>query len=175
MKNTISKMNEINNIFRMNKKAQFGVARKTVYWTIIAVVITMIVIFFAFLLANYKNRLSEVPKELQAELISLRFVNAPECFAYQEPSTGRILHSVIDIDKFTEEQMNQCYSTAGSGGIKTFNFRLSLVNGGEGVFTDKYYHYDRPDFSIIKEVLVKRGSDLQKDQLMVYIQEKVGG
>lgn len=158
----------------MNKKGQFSAARKAVFWTVILVIITMIVLFFFFIIANYKNRLTEVPAELQAELIALRFANIPECFAYE--TSGKVLHNVVDLDKFTNERMNKCYSTVEIGSFKTFNFKLRLLESGEEIITDKYYHNDRPDFTINKEVLLKKsnGEPLKKDLLKIFIQEKIG-
>ncbi len=156
----------------MDKKGQFSYARKAIFWTVILVVITMIILFFAFMVANYKNSLADVPPKLRAELISLRFTNIPECFAFQE--SGKTMPNVIDLEKFNEEQMNKCYRTAGSEGIKTINFRLTLVESGEEIITDKYFHHDKPGFIINKEVLVWKNGELVKDLLRIFVQEKIG-
>lgn len=155
----------------MNKKADLSLS-KSIFWTIMAVIITMIVFFFAFIIANYKNSLTNVPPQLPAELISLRFTSLPECFAYEE---GRmVLHNVIDMNKFNEGQLSKCYRTEEVGGFKTFNFRLRLEESGEEIITDKYYHYDKDDFTVFKEVLLKKGGKLEKDMLKIYVQERIG-
>ena len=154
----------------MNKKAQFAAARKTIYWMIAGLVITMVVIGFAMVIASYRNNLAKGPPEIRAELIALRFTNNPDCFAYNV--SDKVLLGTIDLTKFNEENMLKCYSTASAGGIKTFNFRLKLESSGEEIRTDKYAHVDK--FTIFKEVLVKRQTGLFKDRLIIYVQEKIG-
>jgi len=110
----------------MNKKAQFDVARKSIYWMLAGVVITMAVFAFAIILSSYQQKVTQVPPQLRAEVISLRFVNTPECFTYQDPVTGRIFPGVIDVTKFTQARMDQCYRTQNEQGFKEFNFGLAL-------------------------------------------------
>ena len=156
-----------------DRKAQFELARKTIYWMIAALIISMLVLAFALILGNYTGKLTSVPKELQAELISQRFANVPECFAYQDNLTGKVFSGMIDLMKFTEEQMKQCYITDKEAGIKQFNFRLKLAKAGKEVSTNNYYNHD--DFTIYKEVLVRNEKgEVAKDQLMIYVQEKIG-
>lgn len=153
-----------------NKKGQFEL-RKAIYWTISIIVLT-IFIFGAFLtLAGYQNKLTVVPAQLRSELIALRFVNAPECFAWEEE--GIIVQGTIDPGKFTRERLDQCYSTEEKKGFKTFNFRLQLESSGKELITNNYFHQDEDDLTIFKEVLVKRNGRLEKDGLIVYVQEKI--
>jgi hypothetical protein len=154
----------------MNKKAQFAAARKTIYWMIAGLVITMVVIGFAMVIASYRNNLAKVPPEIRAELIALRFTNNPDCFAYNVGD--KVILGTIDLNKFNEETLLKCYSTANSGSIKTFNFRLKLESSGKELTTDKYANLDK--FTIFKEVLIKRPGGLFKDRLIIYVQEKVG-
>ena len=154
----------------MNKKAQFAAARKTIYWMIAGLVITLVVIGFAMVIASYRNNLAKVPPEIRAELIALRFTNNPDCFAYNIDE--KVIAGTIDLTKFNEETLLKCYSTANAGSIKTFNFRLKLESSGEELITDKYAYVDQ--FTIFKEVLVKRQTGLFKDRLIIYVQEKIG-
>ncbi|MDP3733781.1 MAG: hypothetical protein Q8R37_01000, partial [Nanoarchaeota archaeon] len=66
------------------------VAWKSFSWAIFGVIITILVFVFALLIAGYKERLTTVPPELKAELISVRFTNSADCFAYQDLHTGRV-------------------------------------------------------------------------------------
>ncbi len=153
-----------------NKKGQFEL-RKAIYWTISIIVLT-IFIFGAFLsLAGYQNKLTVVPSQLRSELIALRFVNIPECFALEEK--GIIVPGAVDPGKFTRERLDQCYSTEEKKGFKTFNFRLQLESTEEELITNNYFHQDKDDLTIFKEVLVKRNGRLEKDGLIIYVQEKI--
>lgn len=144
----------------------FEPARKMIYWAIAAVVITIVVIAFTLIIANYKSTLTKVPPKLRAELIALRFVNAPGCFAYQDEITGRIYPGVIDLSKFNEETMNKCYQ---SESIKNFNFQLVLDD--KTLETDEWKHVT--DFTLFKEVLVKEREELKPVILKIYVQERI--
>lgn len=149
----------------MNNKAQFEL-RKMIYWTVAMIVITMVVLASAMIMSSYGAKLKEVLPDLRAELISLRFVNTPECFAYQDLGTGRVFPGMIDLSKFNEETLNRCYQ---SGDRKNFNFQLVL--GDKKLETDKWVNVW--DFILSKEVLVKDGEEIKPMTLEVYVLEKI--
>jgi len=152
----------------------FDVASKSFYWAIAGTVLTVLTLIFAFTISAYISQVTNTPPEIKVNLISSRFVNIPECFAYQENITKAVYPGVIDLDKFTDEQMLKCYKTSDIGGIKTYNFRLKLKNANKEVFTDKYYKVDRDEFTLFRDVLVKTNNDFVKDELIIYVQEKIG-
>lgn len=158
----------------MNRKGQFVEAEKTIFWTMIMFFVTLIILIFSFTLIGYKSKLTVVPPELQAELIALRLANVPECFAYQDEVTGRVYSGIIDLNKFNDRQLNRCYRTAERGEFRAFNFRLKLLSNQEQLLTDNYFHLDSDQFTIFKEVLVKDGSHLKKDELIIFVQEGRG-
>ncbi|MBS3123615.1 hypothetical protein J4437_03180 [Candidatus Woesearchaeota archaeon] len=122
----------------MNTKAQFDIARKFIYWMIASVVISILIIFFAFFIIGYKEKLTFVPAELKAEIISLRFGSIEECFAYVQPETGRVLPGTIDLNKFTKENMEKCYTTEKDKGYRDINFQLEL--GDKKLPTNNYFN-----------------------------------
>ena len=148
------------------KQAQFDVARKTIYWMIAGIAISVMVVFFAFVVGGYKSRLAAVPAELKAEFISLRFANIPQCFAYED---GVVHPGIIDMHKFTDEQMLKCYATEDKTGYRDFNFRLEL--NGKSIVTNNYFHVDH--FKIERKVLVKEGAALTPATLTMYVQESI--
>lgn len=152
----------------MTDEGIFDVARKFMFWTIALFMITAVILTFAFVIGGYKNKLTKVPSELQADLIALRFVNIPECFATEQ--NGVVMAGIIDISKFTEERFQACYNTEPREGIKTFNFRLELKKG-KTILTDNYFHNDK--FVLQKEVLVLQDGNLVNDQLIIHVQEKI--
>ncbi len=161
----------------MNNKGQFEL-RKMIYWTIAMIVITLVVFASAMIMSDYGAKLSKVPSNLRADQISLRFVNAPECFAYQDLETGRVYPGIIDLSKFNEETLTGCYQ---SGGRENFNFQLVLgdmVLGGKASGTTKVVlETDRwvnvRDFTLSKEILVKNNGEIKPMMLKINVQEKV--
>ena len=152
----------------MTEEGIFDVARKLMFWTITLFKITIVILIFAFIIGGYKNKLTKVPSELQAELITLRFINNPDCFVAEQQ--GVVMPGVIDLEKFTKERLQACYTTEPREGIKTFNFRLELKNG-KTILTDNYFHNSK--FVLQQEVLVLQDGKLTKDQLIVQVQEKI--
>lgn len=150
----------------MTEEEAFEPARKMIYWTIAVAVITIVVFASFMIMTGYKGKLTKAPSQLRAELISLRFVNAPECFAYQDKITGRVFPGVIDLNKFDETRMGNCYQ---SGDVKNFNFQLVL--GEKTVETDKWFN--KVDFTLFKKVLVKEGEEIRAAILKIYVQEKI--
>jgi len=156
----------------MNKKAQFEIARKSIYWMIAGFMIVIIILAFAILIADYRSKLTRVPLEMNAEFISMRFTNIPECFAYMDQDTGRVYPGVIEISKFTNDQLNKCYLTEEEKGYKDINFGLWLKNKDLKINTNNYYNVDK--LTLVKTVFVKEGDSFTKDQLFIFVQEKIG-
>ncbi len=153
------------------KRAQFDVARKTIYWMIAGIVITLVVIAFAFTLGSYRNKLTQVAPELRAELLSLRIVHNPYCFVWID-KFGVVHEGIIDLTKFTSAQMDLCYAPEKERGFQDFNFRLRLEQRGVEVMSNNYFHKD--DFTLFKEVLVRDSQGVViKDRLIIYVEEKI--
>ncbi|MFC1686846.1 hypothetical protein ACFL0E_00630 [Nanoarchaeota archaeon] len=155
----------------MNNKAQFEL-RKSLYWMVIGIVVTIVVFVFAFILASHQNRLTKIPSELKSELLSLRFVNNPDCFTYQDSVTKRVFPGIIDLTKFTDDDLLNCYKTETKEENKDYNFRLKLKVQNKEIKTNNYRNVNT--YVLTKEVLVKIGEDLKKDTLEIFVQEKVG-
>ena len=157
----------------------FDVTRKQFYWGIAAfmVVIATLVLVFV-LLPSYQRSLVEVPPKLQAELISLRFVNTPECFTYQDPASGRIFAGVIDLQKFTQAQLDKCYRTESEKGYENYNFALELegytptLDGKKKLLITNNF-FNKVDFTLYKEVLVRNGDRLEPTRMVIQVQTRI--
>lgn len=152
-----------------DKKGQFDVARKTIYWMMAGVVITIVVISFALVMANYKSKITYVPPELRAELLVLRLVNNGECFAYEDGQ--RTFPGVIDLDRFNNETLYHCYHTEQEKGYHDYNFGLMLINENKTLRTNNFFN--KVDFVITKPVLVRKGAELSNDLLRIEVQVKI--
>ncbi|HLC97678.1 MAG TPA: hypothetical protein VJC21_02765 [Candidatus Nanoarchaeia archaeon] len=154
----------------MNKKGEsaFDVARKSIYWMIAGVVITMIALAVGGIMAGYLNSLTSVPPKLQAEALAYRFLHSADCLAYQDAETGRVYSNVIDANKFTGEQFSSCYTTESR---KEINFGLTLKNAAKTIVTNNYFKTDR--FNVTRTVLVWDGTQFTKDTLEMGVQEKI--
>lgn len=156
---------------RSTKKGQFDFSRKTIFWAIAMFVIIAVILVYLYIIGTYESQLTYVPPKLKAEFISLRFVNIGECFAYQDKETGRIYPGVLDLEKFTKEQLYSCYHTEKEKGYEDYNFRLKLASRNETILTNNYFHQD--DFTLFRKVLVKDRGNLTADLLYVFVQVKI--
>lgn len=154
----------------MNKKGEsaFDVARKSIYWMIAGVVITMIALAVGGIMAGYLNSLTSVPPKLQAEALAYRFLHSADCLAYQDAETGRVYSNVIDVNKFTDEQLASCYTTASR---KEMNFGITVERAAKTIITNNYFKTDH--FNVTRLVLVWDGMQFTKDTLEMGIQEKI--
>ncbi len=163
----------------MSEDDIFDLTRKQMYWGIAAFMVVVATLILTFvLLPQYQRSLVEVPLELRAELISLRFVNTPECFTYQDQVTGRIFAGVIDLQKFTQAQLDKCYRTEPEKGFKDFNFALELEGftptvGGEKKFLVTNNFFNKVDFTLYKQVLVRNGDRLEPTRLVIQVQTRI--
>ena len=157
----------------MNKKgiAEPDLAGSTIYWMIVVFIISGIIISFIGMMASYSVKLRHVPEGLEAEMISLRFLNNPDCFTYRNEENGRVYPSVIDFNKFTQERMSRCYKTEEDAqrGFKQINFGLELE--GKEVVSNNFG--GREDFTIKKIVYVKKENLLKKAILIIKVQEEI--
>jgi hypothetical protein len=162
----------------MDKRGDgFEIARKSIYWMIAGVVITVIVLLFAMILSSYQGNLVQIPQELRAEIISLRFMNTPECFTYQDPLTNRTFPGVIDINKFTKERLDQCYRTEKVQGFKDYNFGLRLegypIDEDPEKLLETNNFFNKVDFTLTKNVLVRSGTGVTPTKMIIYVQRKI--
>ncbi len=162
----------------MSEDSVFELARKQIYWMIVGVLITVTILAFALMMSGYQRKLVDVPQELRAELISLRFVNAPECFTYQDPVTGRIFPGVIEVNKFTQERLDKCYRTGTEKGFKDYNFALELegyapVVDGEKKLLLTNNFFNKVDFTLYKKVYVRVGTKLEPTRMVIRVQTRV--
>ena len=155
-----------------DKKGQFSI-RKSFYWSIAGVVIVVGVFVLALQIASYVGSLAVVSPKLKAEVISLRFANSPDCFAYQDEFTGRVFSGTIDLDKFNDEQMKRCYATSSLGKWKTYNFLLELRGIGGQAKSDNWFKKGQEDFVLERKVRVKTGEDFKWGELVIKVNEVI--
>lgn len=163
----------------MSEDDIFDLTRKQIYWGIAGFMVTIAALILVFaIFPQYQRSLVEVPPELQAELISLRFVNTPECFTYQDQATGRIFAGVIDLQKFTQAQLDKCYRTEPEKGFKDFNFALELegytpiVDGQKKLLLTNNF-FNKVDFTLYKQVLVRDGQALEPARMIIQVQTRI--
>lgn len=95
-----------------SKKAQGGeipiFGRKMIFFAITAVILGLLGVGYILTTSAYAFKTTNMPKNLQREQYINRMFNYPGCFAYQDPNTQRVYPYWVDLDKFTDEQLQNC-------------------------------------------------------------------
>ncbi len=157
----------------INKKGQFDVARKSISWMIMGSILTMAVLALVVVLSIFQSTIFSVPGELSASIVSQRFVNTPECFTYQDPITERIHPGIIDINKFTQARMDDCYRTENDKGYESMNFGIYLEGFESETVLRSNNFFNNVDYTLYESVLVLSGTELVPTRLVIYVQEKI--
>jgi len=112
-----------------NKKAQDIAGRKVIFYGLVFSFL-LIGFFFVIVLIVPANasEVSNIRSGLDDYFIIQRFLNSPLCFALHDEDTRRTYPSVIDTEKFTQENIENCYNAKDT---KVKAFRLTLKYGTE--------------------------------------------
>jgi len=97
-------------IFFSKKGSGFLLGKKPIYFIIVAFFLFIVFILFSYLILGNISSTITFPENIETTVLINRFLNSPECFAYQDEETGRIYTGIIDLDKFSNENLNECYS-----------------------------------------------------------------
>lgn len=106
-----------------NKKAQEGAftAEDTIKTGIIGIgVIALAVVIFALVTGISTISFAKVPEDIELRLIIDRFIMSPDCFAYQDPVSGRVYPGIIGKDRLDS---GKCFNAAGD---VPYAFKLSV-------------------------------------------------
>ena len=154
-----------------NKKGQYELARKMIFWPIIGVVVITITFFVAFMFANYNNALASVPNEFQVESLLPRFIDKGDCFAYVDPVTQKAEFQSIDIEKFNVERANKCYIPQENEKRDVPGLEFYLPAFEKKVMTSNYYNHI--DYTLYEVVEVIDQGKRNTTQLIVYVQKDI--
>lgn len=143
---------------------------EVIIFIIFAFVALGLVIGLFTTIVQFDSRATEWPLETQAEIVALRFVNNPDCFAASDKINGRIISNSIDISKFNEEQFKQCYPETE---LRAIQFKILLEGEQKEIRTSEFH--DIVSATLFKEVLVWNNGRFHKDRLLIYVQEISAG
>lgn len=95
---------------------------------IVVIIVTLCALFLRVITAKILYTDATIPEGLEARILMQRFHNSAECFARFDPETQRTYSQVIDVDKFTQYQLERCYNTD-SAGKPAFRITLQKTFG----------------------------------------------
>ena len=154
----------------MDKKAQSVVAGKLPFFVIMGIAFVIMAIFLVYFIGSFNSNLLKVSPELNDAIHTYRFLNNPNCLAYQDGFTGRTDVGLVDLRKFTDEQMAKCYDTELS---TDSHFLIKLENSSKnGVKTEGWLNVVHN--TVIKKVRVLDNNKISDDMMFIYVQRRIG-
>ncbi len=99
--------------------------RKMIFYIVFAVVATITFLLIVYMVSTDKSKIAVIQPGLEDYLLMQRFLLSPNCFVYQDDS-GRAHPWTIDIEKFNQNSLNQCYDAENT---KAKAFRLTISYG----------------------------------------------
>jgi len=116
--------NMVNKKMFFSKKASgYILGKKPLYFIVTLICLTISFILFSYAISREVSSTTAIPDNLEATIFINRFLNSPECLAYQDKETGRTYPGVIDLEKFNDQTLEKCYFTEDNT-LKAFKLTL---------------------------------------------------
>jgi hypothetical protein len=91
-----------------NKKSSFDLGA-LVYYAMISIFILVLILFtYLFITNGFIMNIVYTPRGVESSVLITRALYSPTCFTYYDLHTLRSYPSVIDINKFTQENFDLC-------------------------------------------------------------------
>ena len=110
-------------IFFSKKGGGYILGKKPLYFITTLICLTISFLLFHFAIMSEVSSTTTIPDSLEITILVNRFLNSPDCLAYQDKETGRTYLGIIDLEKFSDKTLKKCYSTEDN---KLKAFRLTL-------------------------------------------------
>ena len=134
----------------MNKKAQFDLSRKAVYYIIVLFILAFIVISMNNVIKSGNLKDVSLIGKSYGNLLVAEVLTSPNCFSYRDEDIGRNYPGIIDVKRFNED--NQC----GKYFLDKFSISFNGTKIGDDAFSGK--EFSRPvltDDGSLNEITIK--------------------
>ncbi|MFW9876295.1 MAG: hypothetical protein ACFFG0_24630 [Candidatus Thorarchaeota archaeon] len=140
------------------------------FWMVFTIILGFTALFFLWIITPFATKTAEIPEGVEAYILMQRFTNSPNCFAYLD-GTGRVYQKMIDLEKFTDENMKICYQTEDKE-IPAFKLTLSIPGQDltKSVKTPNWREGYLVKERSFKEVFIKFNGEVYKIRMVVDIQ-----
>ncbi|MBR9706319.1 hypothetical protein GOV14_04740 [Candidatus Pacearchaeota archaeon] len=139
------------------------------FWMIFAIILAFTAIFFIWVIAPFAVKIAIIPEGVETHIISQRFWNSPDCFAYKDETSGRVYQKLLDYNKFTEDQIKTCYKTDDVN-IQAFRLSFSIPGQGEKRIQTTNWRDSYLMERTSKEIFVRYNNQVYKTKLSIEIQ-----
>ncbi len=155
-----------------NKKSTIAIEKAIFYGFALAILLSIMFIVLVFILGIDMLGYNKIAPGLEEFIFTQRFLNSPECFAYQDKDIGISKIRIIDWDKFNYNNLDKCYTTTDENNI-AFRFRLENLDTNEKNLTPiqtKNWYGDQKKTKKIS-VKIHKDNELYNGNLIVEIKD----
>ena len=158
-------------IFFSKRGSGYLLGKKPMYFLAVLFYLAFAFLFFSFFISSNITSANTIPANVKTTVLINRFLNSPDCLAYEDEETGRAYPGIIDIKKFDDNQIKKCYSTSED---KSYSFRFELESSNPD-FKKKVC--STPNFGarrfnkISQYVLIYDGENIYPGILLISIQK----
>lgn len=99
---------------------EFWPSGTIIWWIIFGIALGFLVVFLATTVSKFGLEQAKIKENVETFLLMQRFLKSPNCFVYDK---GEIFSTAIDVDKFSEERLRNCYIA--DGNFPAFKITLS--------------------------------------------------
>lgn len=158
----------------INKKSQLF-ASKAPFYVAVLFIIAILILFLTFLMLRIGNTRTLIPKDLDSYIFTQRFINSPLCFSASRTEFNYFFNT-IDIQKFTQETFDKCYSVEKPSKfkgkeVKAFSLTLKdIVNNREITLPTRNFDDSALITKKTKEINIYDKGKVTKGILIIEIQ-----
>jgi hypothetical protein len=79
------------------------------YWIIVLIIATVMAGALGGMMYYYNSNTFKCASNIENEIVIAKALYSPTCFTYYDEDTNRFIPGTIDLEKFTEENLEACY------------------------------------------------------------------
>ena len=151
----------------LGKKADIS-GRKMIFYIVVAILLSIAFLFIVIIVPSNNSQISEIPLGVENNILVERFLSSPYCFVFQDKDTKRYSPLLIDKQRFTQENLEKCYS-ADSTNMKGFRLTLTFENQKLTINTKNWQGFIKK--AETKQVSIYDRGKIQTGELYIEIQD----
>lgn len=142
--------------------AEQSLLNKMLFYMVFGFIFVAFCLLLLYIITIEITNVAEIPQGLESYIFIQRFSNG--CFTYQDKDTLRLYPGIIDLNNFTNENLDKCYKPDYKDSI---GFKLTI--------NDKSIQSSNFDFSkkkIAKNILIFKEGKFENAKLDIEFEEK---
>src|SRR3989344_4492949 len=130
------------------------VLSKVVAYIVFGFIFTGFCLLLSYIITLEVTDIADIPKDLEMDIFIQRFLNNPECFAYEDREISRVYPGVIDLEKFKQENLDKCYKIEGMQYVPGFKLKM-----GDKEIKSSNFEFSKQKIS--KDILIFKDNNFE--------------